>query len=112
MDWIRKNWKVAGIIAVALLLVLGSVTDGARMRQTAKGYLDLAKGWAAAYQRDTAATKAEYEARIKTLTAERDAARKRYGAAKAKMDAKWVAPGGPTELEQRFRVLGYSGRVK
>lgn len=111
MDWIRKNWKLAGGIAVALVIVLSGALDGLSVRKTAAGYLDLARGWAAAYQRDTAATKTAYEARIKTLTAERDAARKRYESARARMDAEWTPPKDTKELEARFRALGYAGRV-
>lgn len=110
-SWLRANWKLAGACAVALVIVLSGALDGLSVRKTARGYLDLARGWAAAYQRDTAASKADYEARIKVLTGERDVARKRYGAAKARMDAEWTPPAGAKELEGRFRAAGYSGRV-
>ena len=112
ITWLKQNKLIAAVFAILLIAVLSGALDGVSMRQTAKGYLDLARGWAAAYQRDTAATKAEDEARIKTLTAERDAARKRYAAARARMDAKWMAPVGSQELEARFRALGYAGRVR
>ena len=109
--WITTNRLTAAIFAILCLLVLSAAVDGGRMRQTAKGYLDLARGWAAAYQRDTAASKVAYEARIKTLTAERDALRRRYEAARARMDAPWTPPRDARELEARFRAQGYSGRV-
>lgn len=82
------------------------------MRQTAQGYLNAAKGWAAAYQRDTTATKTAYEAEIKVLTADRDSYRKKYEAAKRKMNAPWTPPKNPTEIEERFLNMGLRGRVR
>ncbi len=112
MSWLRANWKLAGACAVALVIVLSGAADGLSVRKTAAGYLQLARDWAAAYQRDTEATKTAYEARIKVLTGERDVLRKKYTAAKGKMSAPWKAPVGAKELEARFRAAGYSGRVK
>ena len=110
--WADANKLLALIIVVISFVAITSALDGVSMRQTAKGYLDLARGWAAAYQRDTAATKAVYEARIKVLTAERDALRKRYAAAKGRIDGPWRPPAGNSELEARYRAMGYQGRVK
>ena len=112
MTWLKQNKSLAAVFAILLIAVLSGALDGLSVRQTAKGYLDLARGWAAAYQRDTAATKAVYEARIKVLTAERDALRKRYAAAKGRIDGPWRPPAGNSELEARYRAMGYQGRVK
>lgn len=112
-------WKWASgskLLAIAIVVLgvtaLGSAADGWSARRAAQFAINRAKEWAAAYSRDTAASKKEYEGKIKVLTADRDAYRKKYDAAKGKMGAPWKAPGGPTELEQRYRALGYSGRVK
>ncbi|MDA8178338.1 MAG: hypothetical protein M0T69_02190 [Deltaproteobacteria bacterium] len=65
-----------------------------------------------AYQRDTALSKREYEARILVLTADRDAYRKKWEAARKKMGAPWKPPAGSHELEGRFRALGFDGSVR
>ncbi|MCK9361704.1 hypothetical protein M0Q28_05805 [Patescibacteria group bacterium] len=111
-EWAKSNRLFAVIIVAFGIVVLGSVADGVSMRQTAQGYLNAAKGWAAAYQRDTAATKTAYEARIKVLTADRDAYRAKYVAAKGRMSAPWVPPKNPGEIEERFLKMGYRGAIR
>ena len=110
--WANANRLLAGIIAVALIVVFSGAVDGISARRAATRYFDLAKGWATAYSRDTAASKKEYEGKIKALTVDRDSYKTKYEAAKRKMARPWAAPGDVTELEQRYRALGYSGRVK
>lgn len=110
--WAGANKLLAGICAVIFLIALESVTAGIPARRAAAGYFQLIKQWAEAYKRDTAATKTAYEARIKVLTGERDAALRKYQAARGRMDAKWTPPAGAKELETRFRVLGYGGEIK
>lgn len=110
--WAKVNTLLALVIVVASIIAVSSVVDGVSMRQTAQGYLDSAKGWAAAYTRDTAASKKEYEARIKALTSDRDTYRKKWEGARGKMNAPWTPPKGAKETEARFRALGYGGKVK
>lgn len=110
--WALANKLLAIIIAGALIAVFSGAVDSIGARRAAQRYFDIAKGWAAAYQRDTAASKTEYEARIKTLTADRDTYRKKYEAAKRKMGATWVAPKNQREIEERFLKMGLRGRVK
>lgn len=110
--WIGGNKLLAVISAVLLLVVIASVADGITMRQLASRYLERAREWAAAYQRDTAASKRGYEGKIKQLTADRDAYRKKYEAAKGKMGAPLAPPKGAKELEERFRALGFDGSVR
>jgi hypothetical protein len=110
--WAKGNTLFAIIIAGALIVAVSSVANGISMRQAAQGYLNLARGWAAAYQRDTAASKKEYEGKIRTLTADRDAYRKKWEEAKGRMDAPWIPPKGAKALQERFNKLGYRGTLK
>jgi len=110
--WASGNRLLAGISVVCAILVLGSAVDFLGARNAASRYFDLAKGWAAAYQRDTAASKKEYEGKIKTLTDDRDAYKRKYEVAKGKLGAPWVPPADPKEIEERFLKMGYRGRVR
>ena len=110
--WAGGNRLLAIIIVVCAILALGSVTDFLGARRAANHYFDLAKGWAAAYQRDTAASKAEYEGKIKALTVDRDAYKRKYEAAKGKMAVPWVPPATPKETEERFLKMGYRGKIR
>lgn len=100
---------LAAIIVLASILALGGAVDGVSARLAATRYFDLIKRWQTAYNRDTAASKKEYEAKIQTLTADRDAYRKKWEAAKGKMSRPWTPPATSRDLEQRFQVLGYRG---
>ena len=112
LTWAKGRPLLAVISVCLCILVLASAVDGVSARRAAGRYFDLAKGWAAAYQRDTAASKKEYEAKIEQLTADRDAYRKKWEAARGKMGRPWDPPKGKKDLEVRFRALGYAGRVK
>ena len=111
-EWAKKNILFAIIIVVALIVVFSGAVDGISARRAATRYFDLAKGWAAAYSRDTAASKKEYEGKIKALTADRDAYKRKWEVAKGKMSAPWKAPAGAKELEERFLNMGYRGRIR
>jgi hypothetical protein len=111
-EWAKKNKILAATFVILSLVAILSAADGISMRQTAKGYLNRAQEWAQAYQRDTAASKAEYEGKIKTLTADRDAYRKKYEAAKGKMNAPWVPPSNAQALQDRLNKIGYRGRLQ
>lgn len=110
--WATGNRLLAIVLAAALVTVLSGAIDGIGARRAASRYLDLAKGWADAYKRDTSASKVAYEAKIKALTADRDTYRKKYEVARGKMGAPWSPPKNPTEIEERFLKMGYRGRVK
>lgn len=111
-EWANKRPLLAIMIVVVLVITLGGAVDGISARRAASKYFDLAKGWAAAYQRDTAASKKEYEAKIKALTTDRDAYKTKYEAAKRKMNASWVPPKETEEMLIRFRDLGYQGVIR
>jgi len=112
LKWANANRLTAAIFAVCAILALASAGDFLGARHAVSYYRNLAKGWAAAYQRDTAASKKEYEAKIKVLTADRDAYRKKWAAARGRMAAPWVPPEGAKALQERFTRLGYRGRLK
>jgi hypothetical protein len=111
-NWAKENKTPAIIIVLALSLAFASAGDGWSARRVAIRYLDLAKGWAAAYQRDTVASKKEYEKKIKGLTDERNAYKKSWEEAKGKMNAPWIPPKGAKELQERFNKHGYVGALK
>ena len=110
--WVKSNPLIAGIIVVISIVALAAAADGVSARRAASRYFDLAKGWAKAYERDTEASRREYDARIKALTASRDAYRERWEAASKKMDAPWKQPKGAKELKERFTRLGYAGVLR
>lgn len=110
--WISGNKMLAVISAILLLVAISSAVDGISMRQTAKGYLNRAKEWAQAYNRDTAASKKEYEVKIKQLTADRDTYKKKWEAAKGKMNAPWTPPSNAKALQDRLNKIGYRGRLR
>lgn len=102
--WANGNRLLAAICVVAFLAVIGSVVDGQRMRSAASGYLNLARGWADAYKRDTTATEKAYRARLDAVTKERDAAL-------ARLKAPWVPPKGDQDLVRRLGEHGLRGRI-
>lgn len=110
--WAKKNQLFAAIIVVALIVVFSGAVDGFNARRAAARYFDLAKGWAAAYSRDTAASKKEYEERIRILTSELNADETVWEDAKGEMGRPWTPPKGAQALQERFTKLGYRGRLK
>lgn len=112
LKWMNANRLLAIAIAVLGVIALGSVADGWSVRNAARLYLDRAKQWAAAYQRDTAASKKEYEERIRILTADLHADETIWEDAKGEMSRPWVPPKGAKALQERFKALGYRGRLK
>jgi len=110
--WAKKNPLFAIIIAAALIVVCSGAVDGISARRAATRYFDLAKGWAAAYSRDTAASKKEYEERIRILTAELNADETVWEDAKGKMGRPWTPPKGAKALQERFKKLGYRGNLR
>jgi hypothetical protein len=110
--WAKGKPLLAGIIVAVLIVVLSGAVDGISARRAAGRYFDLAKGWAAAYQRDTAASKKEYEAKIKTLTDDRDTYRKKWETARGKMSAPWSPPSNAKALQERFNRIGYRGTLR
>jgi len=107
--WAGVNKLLAAIFVTICLVALASAGGFISARSAASRFSDMAKGWAEAYKRDTSATKKEYEARIRILTADRDSYRTKYEAARKKMAEPWVAPTNSRDLEQRFQALGYRG---
>ena len=71
--WIIGNKILAATFAIVSLVAISSVANGWSIRSAASRYLDLAKGWAKAYDRDIAATRKKHEAEMKIATDERDA---------------------------------------
>jgi len=110
--WAKGNKIPAVVIVLLLILVLASASDGWSARRMAARSFDLARGWAKAYQRDTSASKKEYEAKIKGLSDDRDAYKKKWEDVKKKMDAPWTPPKGGKELKERFDRLGYEGTLR
>jgi len=110
--WANSNRLLAIIIVVLLVIAVSSAADGISTRSAARGYLDLAKGWADAYKRDTTASKKAYDEKIEKLTKQRDAEIRLFHAALDKMGVPWVPPKGNKELEARFKALGYEGKTR
>jgi len=110
--WAKGNKLLAIIIVGVLLVAIASVADGVSARNAASRYFDLARGWAAAYQRDTAASKKEYEERIRILTADLHADETVWEDAKEQMARPWTPPKGAKALQERFKKLGYRGTLK
>lgn len=108
----KKHPLLAGISALACILVLAAAVDGIGARRAAARYFDRAWGWAKAYDRDTAASKKEYENKIRALTLDRDSYRKKYEAAMGRLNAPWSPPTSTKALQDRFTKLGYRGRLK
>lgn len=112
LTWAKGSPLFAGIIVLASILVLAAVADGVSARRVAGRYFDRAWGWAKAYDRDIAASKKEFEAKIKVLTADRDAYRKKWEAARGKMGKPWSPPSNAKALQERFNKLGYRGVLR
>jgi len=110
--WVKANKVLAAVFAIVSLVAISSVADGWSARNAARRYFDLIKGWQTAYNRDTAASKKEYEAKVRVLTADRDTYRKKWEAAKGKMGAPWTPPKGAKALQGRFNKLGYRGNLR
>jgi len=110
--WAGGNRLLAIIIVAVLIVVLSGAVDGISARRAATRYFDLAKSWAAAYSRDTAASKKEYEERIRILTADLHADETVWEDAKGEMARPWTPPKGAKALQERFKKLGYRGTLK
>lgn len=113
--WAKGNRLFAIIIVGVLVTVLSGAVDGIGARRAASRYYGWVKGWAAAYdilKKDTEASKKEYEGKIKTLTTDRDAYRKKWETAKGKMGRPWTPPANAKALQERFNRLGYRGVLK
>jgi len=110
--WAKVNRLIAAICAAALIVVFSGAIDGISARRAAGRYFDLAKGWADAYKRDTSASKKAHDEKIKVLTADRDAYRKKWELARDIMNRPWKPPENEREILARFRELGYTGRIK
>jgi hypothetical protein len=112
MTWVKENPLFAVAFAVISLVAISAVGTGWSVRNAASRYLDLAKGWQTAYNRDTAASKKEYDRNIAVLTADRNAYRKKWEAARGKMDAPWKPPKNAKALQGRFNRMGYRGDLR
>ena len=111
-EWAKTNRLIALVIVVALIAVFSGAVDGISARRAATRYFDLAKSWAAAYSRDTAASKKEYEERIRILTAELRADETAWEDAREGMGRPWTPPKGAKALQARFTKLGYRGNLR
>jgi hypothetical protein len=110
--WVKGYPILVGAFAILLIAVFSAASVGISARNAASRYLDLAKGWATAYNRDTAASKKEYDQNIAVLTADRNAYRKKWEAARGKMNAPWKAPKNAKDLQGRFNRMGFRGDLR
>jgi hypothetical protein len=110
--WAKGYPILVGAFAILLIAVLSAASVGISARNAASRYLDLAKGWATAYNRDTAASKKEYDRNIAVLTADRNAYRKKWEVAIGKMNTPWKPPKNAKALQDRFYRMGYRGGLR
>ena len=103
--WANGNRILATISVIVLLVAILSAVDGQRMRGVASGYLNLARGWADAYKRDTAASEKAYKVKIEAVTKERDAAL-------ARLNAPWKPPKDAPDLVRRLGEHGLKAQVR